>query len=198
MTVFDYGAGLLLLVSGLVGLVRGATRELTTVLALVLAAVIAVFALRFSGPLARHSIHAAWLANTAAILFVFILAYVVLRLIGGMLSRGVQQTALSGVDRGLGLGVGVVRALVVLGGFILLVNAATPPERMPKWITSAKLYPLASASGEALRRFAPRSLKVARHVGPILEDAAAGEPPFNNPMTPEHRRAPETPEEESR
>jgi membrane protein required for colicin V production len=182
VTVFDYGAGLLLLASGLIGLARGATREITTVLALVLAAIIAMFTLRFSGPIARHSIHAAWLANIAAILFVFILAYVVLRLIGGMLTRSVQQTSLSGVDRGLGFGIGLVRALVVLGGFALIVNAATPPERMPHWIADAKLYPLASAAGSALRRFAPRGMQMARRVAPVLEDTTAGTEPPTTPQ----------------
>ncbi len=172
MTSFDYAAAFILLASGLIGLVRGATREVTTVVAFVLAAIVSVFALRFSGPLARHAIHAGWLANTAAILAVFIVAYIVLRLIGGALTRTVQQTSLSGLDRLLGFGIGLVRALVVLGGFTLLLNAATPAERLPKWITGATLYPLAAAAGAALRAFAPQGLKVARDVAPVLEGEA--------------------------
>ncbi len=57
VTLFDLGAGLILLVSGIVGFVRGATREVTTVVAFVLAAVLSVLALRFTGPIARHAIH---------------------------------------------------------------------------------------------------------------------------------------------
>jgi membrane protein required for colicin V production len=175
MTAFDVAAGLLLLISGLIGLSRGATREVTTVLASVVASVMAVFALRITGPVARRVIHAPWLANVAAILIIFILAYVVLRLIGSALSRSVQQTSLSGLDRLLGLGVGLVRALVVLGGFALLLEAATPPERMPQWVTQAKLYPLAAAAGGALRAFAPEGLKVAHDVAPDLADAVTGQ-----------------------
>jgi membrane protein required for colicin V production len=176
VTVFDYAAAGLLLLSGLVGLARGATREISTVVALVLAAIVAVFALRFTGPVARHAIHTVWLANTAAILIGFILTYIVLRLIGAALTRGVQQTSLSGLDRLLGFGIGLVRALVILGGFILLVNAATPPDRMPAWITGAKLYPLASAAGEALKAFAPAGMKVAHEMAPALTGAVIGEP----------------------
>src|SRR5665213_2939658 len=84
MSLFDYIAGAVLLVSGLIGFARGATREVTTVIAFVLAAIVAVFALRFTGPIARHAIHTAWIANTAAILILFILAYIVLRMIGGV------------------------------------------------------------------------------------------------------------------
>ena len=197
MTTFDIGAGLLLMVSGLIGLARGATREITTVAALVLAAVVSVSALRFTGPIARHSIHATWLANTAAILFMFVLAYVVFRLIGGLLTQSVQQTALSGIDRLLGFGIGLVRALVVLGGFTLLINAATPPERMPKWITDAKLYPLASAAGGALRTFAPRGMKIAHDVAPALEDAVSGNSTTTAPVS-APRRESDSIEEDSR
>lgn len=174
MTIFDYVAGALLLVSGLVGLVRGATREVTTVVALVLAAIIAVFCVRFTGPIAASAIHAVWLADTVAVLVTFAVVYLLLRLIGMALTHTVQQTGLSGLDRLLGFGVGLVRGLVVLGGFILLVNAATPPERMPRWITTAKLYPLASAAGGALRAFAPEGMKMAHDVAPALEDAVSG------------------------
>ncbi len=198
MTTFDYIAGFILITSGLFGFARGATREITTVIAFTLAAVFAVFALRATGPLARVMIHTVWLANTAAILAGFIFAYVVLRLIGGALVNSVRQTSLSGLDRVLGLGIGIVRALVVLGGFTLLLNAATPPERMPAWILHAKLYPLASAAGGALRAFAPKGLKAARGVAPDLAKAMAGDPdpetPDNAPSHTRHRSPDDTTE----
>jgi membrane protein required for colicin V production len=198
VTAFDYAAGLLLLVSGLFGFARGATHEITTVIALVAAAILAVAALRFTAPLALHLIHTPWLAEATAVLLTFILVYAVLRLIGGALTRGVKQTSLSGLDRLLGFGVGLVRALVVMGGFILLIDAATPPERMPAWITGAKLYPLASAAGGALRTFAPSGLKVAHDVAPSLSNAVTGDIPPPVTPAPHHRRGPGPGTEESR
>jgi membrane protein required for colicin V production len=176
VTVFDYAAGGLLLVSGLFGFARGATHEITTVVALVLASIVAVAAERYTGPIALHMIHTPWMATAAALLVTFILVYIALRMIGGALTRSVRQTSLSGLDRVLGLGVGLVRALVALGGFMLVIDAAMPPERMPAWITGAKLYPLASAAGGALRNFAPQGLKVAHDVAPALADRAGADP----------------------
>jgi membrane protein required for colicin V production len=121
-------------------------------------------------------IDTAWLANAAAILVMFIIIYIVLRLTGGALTQSVRQTGLSGLDRMLGFGIGVVRALVVMGAFTLVLNAATPPERMPAWISDAQLYPLASAAGDSLRAFAPKGLKVAHDVAPGLADAVMGPP----------------------
>ncbi len=190
MTIFDYAAVVVLLVSGLAGMVRGATREISTVIALVAAATLAASTLRFTGPLAGRLIHTEWIAKTAAVLCVFVLTYIVLRLIGGALTRGVQQTGLSGLDRLLGLGIGAVRALVVLGAFVLLIRAVTPPERMPAWVSEAKLYPLASASGDALKAFAPRGVKVAQDMAPEFAGASESDPvAAGSSQPPRHHRA---------
>ncbi|HWA61799.1 MAG TPA: CvpA family protein [Caulobacteraceae bacterium] len=173
MTLFDVAAGLVLLVSGLIAFIRGATREVTTVVAFLLAVGIALFGLRFTGPIARHAIHTAWMANAAAGLITFIAAYIVLRVIGGMLTQQVRQTALSGLDRLLGLGIGLVRGAVFVGAVTLLINAATPPERMPAWISKARLYPFATSAANGLRALAPEGLRMAHSVEPAVKDAVS-------------------------
>lgn len=171
MTLFDLIAGLVLAASALMGFLRGATREVTTAVALVLAAIIAVMGLRFTGPIARHAIGTPWMANVAALLILFVAVYIILRLIGGALTRGVQQTGLSGLDRTLGLALGLTRGLIVIGGLVLLIDAASPAARVPEWITKAKLYPLADASGALLRVFAPQGWKLAGQVAPPIANA---------------------------
>ncbi len=171
MTTFDYITGAILLVSGLVGWVRGATREVTTVIAFIVAAFVAVFGVRFTGPIAEHFIKTVWLAHVAAILALFVVVYIILRMIGGALTRGVKQTPLSGIDRMLGFGLGLVRGAVIVGIFFLMMTAATPGSRMPAWITKAKAYPVASLAGHALRQFAPRGFAQAKEAAPALEHA---------------------------
>jgi membrane protein required for colicin V production len=171
MTQFDLIAGAVLVISGVIGFARGATREVTTVIAFVLAAVIAIYSLRYAGPLARHFIATPWMAHVGAILIVFIIAYLILRLIGARLTQGVRQTVLSGFDRGLGFAIGLVRGLVVIGALALLIDAAAPPGHLPPWVGGAKLYPLANAAGGALRTFAPRGFKAAHDVATGTEQA---------------------------
>jgi membrane protein required for colicin V production len=186
MTLFDFIALLILGVSALVGFVRGATREVVTVLAFLIAVVISLFALRFSGPIFRGAVDPDWMANGLAILAVFAAAYVLLRVVGGALTRGVHSTrALGMLDRSVGVGFGLIRGLVALGVFNLAFNAATPPERVPRWITGAALYPLSTFAAQALLALAPQGSAVAGRVAPVLEravkdgvaasDAAAGE-----------------------
>jgi len=57
------------------------------------------------------------------------------------------------LDRAVGTGFGLVRALVLLGGFSLLFNMATPRETAPGWVTGAVLYPLTEASGRDSQGF---------------------------------------------
>jgi membrane protein required for colicin V production len=187
MTLFDVIAGSILLVSALFGLWRGATREVTTLLALVLSLFLAAFAARLVSPLLGHMIHITWIAHAVAMLLIFIVAYIVLRTLGGLLTTGVRKAGLSGLDRVLGLGVGLGRGLLVMGLMGVLIAAAIPAERMPAWISRAKLYPLAQGAGAVLRAAAPRGAKMTHELAPMLADA--GREPAPQSERPAHSLA---------
>ena len=172
MLAFDWVAGGLLAASAAIGLARGATREVTSIVALVVAAVLAIAAGRFGDPLFHRLIHPDWLAKPAGMAVVFLTAYVVLRLIGGLLTRGVRDSGLSGIDRMLGLTLGFGRGLAALGAFAILLGAFVPAQRTPPWIGRARLYPLALGAGAALRAAAPHALSMAR-LDPSLAQAGA-------------------------
>lgn len=197
MTLFDLIAGGVLIISGFIGLMRGAAKELTTVLAFIAAVIIALFALRFTGPLARDALDPDWLGNVAAIGIIFVLAYVALRVVAGAIGKRIQQTdALSFIDRVIGLAFGLVRGFVILGVFNLAFNAATPPERVPQWVSGAKLYPLTGVAADILRTFAPQGSRVAGAVAPVVERAvrdgeapgAGSQPPRDSGYSPEQRK----------
>lgn len=172
MTLFDIIALTVLGVSVLTGVMRGATREVTTVVAFVLAAFIALFALRFTGPMALKAVHPSWAANGVAVVVVFLGVYIALRILGAGLTRSVQNArALGTIDRLIGGGFGVIRALILLGIFDLVFNAATPADRMPAWISKAALYPVAQGSGAMLRGIAPKGFAVAGYLTPSIKNA---------------------------
>ncbi len=172
MTLFDVIAVLILLVSAVIGFVRGALREISTVFAFVLAILVAIFALRFTSPLARHAIHPDWAANAVAVLIIFVAAYLLFRALGSGLTGKVHEVeALGSLDRLVGVAFGLIRALVLLGLFNLVFGAASPGGRQPHWISNAALYPLSSVSAKVLRGLAPKGTAVAGRIGPSLEDA---------------------------
>jgi membrane protein required for colicin V production len=162
MLAFDWAAGGLLAASAAIGLARGATREVTSIVALLVAGILAILAGRFGEPAFHRLIHPDWLARPAGMAVVFLAAYIVLRLIGGFLTRGVRESGLSGLDRVLGLTLGFGRGLAALGAFALLLGAFVPARQTPAWIGQARLYPLALGAGAALRAAAPHALSMAR------------------------------------
>jgi membrane protein required for colicin V production len=180
LTQFDFIAGPLLLVSAIIGFTRGATKELITVLSFLIAAIVAVFALRFTAPAGRALIDPDWAGVGIALLFVFGLAYMALRLLGANLEQRIHETQSMGMlDRAVGTGFGLIRALVVLGAFSLLFHMATPPETAPRWVTKGLFFPLSETSGRILKAFAPSGLAVAKSVAPKVEAvvrAGAGAP----------------------
>ena len=172
MTPFDIIAGLILLVSGLVGFARGASRELTSALSFIAAAIIALLGLRITGPLFRGMMDPDWAATAAAILLTFVIAFIVLRLLGAALTRTLHADgALGTLDRLMGLAFGLIRGLVVLGVFNLVFNMATPPDRVPAWVSQSALYPLSTASARVLKVFAPKGTALAGKLAPAIEDA---------------------------
>lgn len=172
MTQFDWIVLALLLISAAVGFARGAAREVAAMFALVAAATLAIFGLPVSGPLAHKLVHPGWLATVAALVAVFAVTYLVLRLLGAGVARRVQQTnVLGALDRTVGLLIGLVRGLVVLGALNLMFNAATPPDLQPRWILQARTWPLAQNMGRMLEALAPKGLDLAGRLKPAFDRA---------------------------
>jgi membrane protein required for colicin V production len=175
VTQFDLVVAILLAVSAAVGFARGAIREVAAMAALVVAALLAIYGLPATAPVARHLIHTRWLAALAALVGVFVVVYAVLRLMGAGIARQVQRTHVLGVlDRTAGLGIGVVRGLVVLGGLYLMFIAATPKDLQPRWITGSATWPVARSMGGLISRFAPQGLNLAARVRPAFDRAVGG------------------------
>ena len=171
MTPFDIIAGLLLLISAVMGWVRGASRELTSALSFILAAAIALFGLRISGPIFRDLMDPDWAATASAVLVVFVVFFVIFRLIGGRITASLHETSAGTLDRAVGATFGVIRACVILGVFNLLLHLATPPDRMPRWVEDSLFYPLSETSGQVLKVFAPKGKALAGKLAPAITDA---------------------------
>jgi membrane protein required for colicin V production len=168
MQAFDIIAGLVLLTSAITGLVRGAVREVVGVMSFVIAAVVSLVALRVSGPVFRGFIDPAWMGTTLAVLAVFGLVYLVLRLLGAGMARRVQDhRAFGALDRSIGAGFGLIRALVLLGMFNLLFSLVSG-DGGPTWVRGATLFPLTEASGKVLKVFAPKAGDLGGRIVPAV------------------------------
>lgn len=172
MTQFDFIVLALLVLSAGVGFARGAAREIAAFIALIAAALAAVFGLPVAAPAVRQVVHPDWLGAVAALVLVFGVVYLALRLIGAQVARRIQETDLLGaLDRSVGLLFGLGRGLIVLGALFLMFNAATPADLQPRWITGATTWPLARNMGNFLNRLAPQGLDIAGRLKPAFDRA---------------------------
>ncbi len=168
MQAFDIIAGLLLLTSAITGLVRGAVREVVGVMSLLIAVVLSLIALRVSGPVFRGFIDPPWMGTIVAVLAVFGAIYLLLRLIGaGMTRRVHDQKAFGALDRTIGAGFGLIRALVVLGVFNLVFNLVSGGGG-PTWVREATLFPVSEASGKVLKVFTPKAGELGARIVPAV------------------------------
>ena len=175
LTQFDAIVLILLAISAAMGFFRGAVLEIVSLIALVFAAGVAILGLSTTAPMARKLIHLDWLATAAALIVVFVVVFALIRLIGAIIARQVQQTDFLGfLDRSLGLLIGLARGLIVLGALNLMFNAATPKEMQPHWIVGAGTWPLAQTMGKLLVAMAPQGMDIAGRLKPTLDRALHG------------------------
>ncbi len=172
LTQFDLIVLVLLAISAAVGFARGAVREIIALIALFIGAAFTIFTLSESAPFARRLIHPDWLGTAAALIGMFLLAYLLVRLVGGIIARQIQDSDFLGaLDRSVGLAIGLGRGLIVLGALNLMFNAATPEDLRPHWIVGSTTWPLAQNMGRLLTAFAPKGLDIAGRLKPAFDRA---------------------------
>lgn len=174
MTGFDLFAIVVILASAAAGWVRGATREIITLLSFVLAAFIALVALPLTTPLGRAMIDPDWMGSIAAAVVSFLAIYFGIRLFGSILSKRAQaHPQLGGVDRIAGIFVGAARALVLLGALHLVIAAAMPGERTPKWLSEAALQPVTAGAARAIQFVLPGIGRGADALTPVVTSSVS-------------------------
>lgn len=188
MTGFDVIAILVILGSAAAGWVRGGTREIITLLSFVLAAFIALVALPVTAPIGRGLIDPDWTGTILAAIASFLLIYFGIRIFGSALSKKAQaHPHLGGVDRFIGVFVGAARALVLLGAIHLVVVAAMPGEKTPRWLSEAALRPVTAGAARMIQIVLPGIGRGADALSPVVSSSVSkgfsGEEALPSPQT---------------
>lgn len=188
MTGFDVIAILVILGSAAAGWVRGGTREIITLLSFVVAAFIALVALPVTAPIGRGLIDPDWAGTILAAIASFLLIYFGIRIFGSALSKKAQaHPHLGGVDRFIGVFVGAARALVLLGAIHLVVVAAMPGEKTPRWLSEAALRPVTAGAARMIQIVLPGIGRGADALSPVVSSSVSkgfsGEEALPSPQT---------------
>ena len=174
MTGFDVIALLVILASAAAGWVRGGTREIITLLSFVLAAFVALVALPLTAPLGRVLVDPDWAGTIAAAIASFLAIYFGIRIFGSILSKRAQaHPQLGSLDRIVGIFVGAARSLVLLGAIHLVIVAALPGEKTPRWLSEAALRPVTAGAARMIQIVLPGIGRGADALSPVVSSSVS-------------------------
>lgn len=152
----DFAVIIIIGLSILIGIVRGATREVLGIAGWVGAFAIVFYGLPLFRPLGRTYIQNPMLADAvvAGILFVISLTFFIL--ISRLISSSVKSSVLSGFDRSLGLLFGFIRGGLVICLAYLSMSFFYSTDKIPQVVQSAHFTSWIAQGTIELKRLIPR------------------------------------------
>ncbi len=154
----DLAVIIVVLVSGLLALLRGFTREVLAILSWVAAAAAAYYFHPLATPYVKPYISKEELALAASVAAVFFVALVVVSLLTVKLSDVILDSKVGALDRSLGFVFGAVRGVLLAVVAFVFYGWLVPDQNQPEWVRNARAKPLLQAGGEKLREMMPEDL----------------------------------------
>ena len=149
------------LLSGLLAMVRGFSRE---VLSIVSWAVAAVAAFAFYGqltPFVQNYIASETVASIVAAAAVFLVTLIIVSVITMRIADAIIDSRIGPLDRSLGFLFGVARGALLMVVALLFFNWLVPADNVPVWVAEAKSKPLLENLGETLVDMLPEDPEAA-------------------------------------
>lgn len=171
--ILDFILAGMMLVSGLLALMRGFTREVLSLIAWGVAIAAAAGAV-FSPPLmdmVSHYIQPEIVARVSLGGGVFLVVLIIMSVIGVKIADFVLDSAAGTFDRTLGLAYGLMRGLLLVVIAYLFYIWLVPADKRETWVKNARSLPLIERAGAVVISFLPAD------IGAVLQNkssAAAG------------------------
>jgi len=166
----------IMIISGLLALMRGFTREVLSLVAWGAAAVAAYFAihspelLAFAGKYLEPEIVAKIAVGAGA----FLIVLIIVSLISVKLSDAVVDSAAGAFDRTLGFLYGLARGLVLVVIAYLFYGWLTPVDRQETWVKDARSLPLIHSVGQMILSLVPPDIAETLTNAAILGNQPSG------------------------
>ncbi len=189
MTLLDFILIGIMLLSGLLALARGFTREVLSLVAWGVAAVAAYFAIKQPAlvdfamknvPYLEKEVLAQIAVGAAA----FVVVLIIVSIVSVKISDYVVDSAAGGFDRTLGFIFGLARGFIFVAIAYLFYGWLLPFDKQEPWVRTAASLPLIKSTGETLLAFMP----------PEIADTLSNTALLKNPAQPDQSQQPEQPE----
>jgi membrane protein required for colicin V production len=146
--------------SAIFAFARGFVREALSIVAWVGAAAITYVGFNHVYAAVARFVATPLLADLIAGAGLFVIGLIVLTILTSFVARFVQSSALSPIDRTLGLIFGVARGAVLVSLAYLVFDISLPLNDRPVWVNQAKSQPFLLQGADMLRSLLPEGLQV--------------------------------------
>ena len=147
------------LLSGLLAMVRGFSREVLSIVSWVVAAIAAFTFYRQLTPFVQQYIATETVASLVAAAVIFLVTLIVVTFITMRIADAIIDSRIGPLDRTLGLLFGIARGVLLMVVAMVLFNLLVKEDRQPEWVTAAKSRPLLENLGAALSDALPENLE---------------------------------------
>lgn len=160
MNALDLAIIAVIALSAVFAFARGFVREALSIVAWVGAAAITLYGFDKTYSAIVKFVTTPLLADLIAGAGLFVISLILLTIVTGYVARFVDGSALSPIDRTLGLIFGLVRGVVLVSLAYLVVDVSVPPSDRPIWIKDAKSERFLAKGADMLREALPESLQI--------------------------------------
>ncbi len=160
MNALDLAVVAVIALSAVFAFARGFVREALSIVAWVGAALITLYGFDDVYGITLRFVTTPLLAEFVAGAGLFLVALIGLTILTGFAARFVHSSALSPIDRTLGLIFGLARGAVLVSLAYLLLDVSLPQSDRPGWIMQAKSEPLLAQGADMLRTMLPPALQL--------------------------------------
>lgn len=159
MTGLDVAIIVALLVSALIGVMRGFTKEVLSLFSWGGATALSYMFL----PLGREIVHPyianPMMADGVAVFGLFIVFLIILSILANLMAGYIRETSFKGIDHSLGFGFGILRGVVFISAVELFFSTFWPRQTQSPTIQSARFIPMVRKGGDTLLQVIPVSLR---------------------------------------
>jgi membrane protein required for colicin V production len=160
VNAFDFSIIAIIALSAVFAFARGFVREALSIVAWIGAAAITLYGFNSVFAIVVRLVTTPLLADLIVAAGLFVISLVVLTILTGYLARFVRSSALSPIDRTLGLIFGLARGVLLVCLAYLVLDISLPPNDRPPWVKEAKSERFLAKGSDMLRAALPESLQV--------------------------------------
>jgi membrane protein required for colicin V production len=170
ITATDIVILLIVVLSALLAYFRGFAREVLSLGTWLGAGLAAYYGFRYVSPYAREFISSGAVADIATGVGLFLGALVLLTILNHTLSGRIKESALSAIDRGLGLLFGTARGALIICVAYIAATWFWVEEDLPEFVTEAQTLPTIRSGADIVVAWLPEDIR--KNIEKATKDAA--------------------------